>query len=234
VITIKKSTVGESAKLQLGSLPEYSGTLKFIVNDKEIICPKFAIVNGNPESSLYEVKDGDKIEMQKFYTLEQLFTFMDIEPVSNVYINNAKAKPQDKIFDNFIVNWIDDEKLKEYVAKVNTDDEKAPDEPVEAANHTEPSKTENEQAYDAAALADLKNKENKQEEAGSELHIIVNDTPVTLQGKTEYRLVDVLDFYDFDMSEMQGKKLITNHDGHHAEFIELLHEDSRIELFWEK
>jgi cell division protein FtsA len=229
VIHIKKSTVGESAHIELGNLPEYSGTLNFTVNETSVSCPKFAMVNGAPESSLYQIQDGDDIEMQNFYTLEQLFTYMDIEPVKNVFINNAKAEPKDRIFDNFVVNWIGDEELKEYVAKVNDEDDK---------NNQQSSSDDADKSGDITDKADNEKSEKtdsiKNEEAVGELHIFVNDTPITLQGKSEYRLVDVLDFYDFDLSEMQGKKLVTNHDGHHAEFIELLHEDSRIELFWEK
>jgi hypothetical protein len=211
VIHIKKSTVGDSAHIELGNLPEYSGSLTFTVNDTVVNCPKFAIVNGNPESSLYQIKDGDDIEMQNYYTLEQLFTFMDIEPVSNVYINNAKAALDDKIFDNFVVSWIRDDELKDYITKVNVeDDDKKIDD-----------------------IDDITDK-NFNEEGIVELHVIVNDTPVVLKGKSEYRFVDVLDFYDFDLKDMQGKKLISNQDGHHAEFIELLHENSRLDLYWEK
>jgi cell division protein FtsA len=201
VIHIKKSTVGDSAHIELGSLPEYSGVLKFIVNDTAVTCPKFPMVNGRPESSLYEIKDGDDIVMQNFYTLEQLFTFMDVEPVKNVYINNAKAALDDKIYDNFVVRWILDDEFEEYITKVNTEDDKD-------------------------------NAEEKEDIV--ELHVFVNDEPIVLTGKTEYRFVDVLDFYDFDLKNAQGRKLVTNHDGHHAEFIELLHENSHLELYWEK
>lgn len=222
-IDIKKSTVGESASITLGNLPEYSGTLKFIVNDTEIICPKFAVVNGNPETSMYSISDGDEIEMQSYYTLEQLFTFMDVKPVEDTYINNLKAGLEDKVYDNFIVNWIEADKLKAYVSKVN---DEAPTEVAPAFNQ-EPS---------AEKLTSIKAEDIKKDvisDSTIDLPILVNNKPIVLKGKSEYRFVDVLDFYDFDLTSMQGK-LVTNHDGHHAEFIELLHANSNVELYWEK
>jgi cell division protein FtsA len=232
VIHIKKSTVGDSAHIELASLPEYSGTITFTVNETTVTCPKFAMVNGKPESSLYEIKDGDDIEMQNFYTLEQLFTFMDVEPVPSVYVNNAKANPDTRIFDNFIVNWIRDEELREYVNKVNTEDKN------HIADEAHLDSVEVSDTNEADEITDIneikKVNTDKGREGIVELHVLVNDTPVTLTGKTEYRFVDVLDFYDFDIKEMQGKKLITNQDGHHVEFIELLHENSILDLYWEK
>lgn len=104
-IEIRESTKGESARILLHSLPEYNGVLTFIVNDVPITCPKFALVNGKPESQLYQICDGDEIEMQGFYTLEQLLLFMDVHPGGAVYINHVPADMTDRIYDNFIVTW---------------------------------------------------------------------------------------------------------------------------------
>lgn len=206
-ILIKKSTMGEPAKLQLGKLPEYKGTLNFIVNDTTINCPKFAIVNGKPETSSYEIQDKDVVEMQSYYTLEQLFTFMDIEPEPNTFVNNKKADLDEKIYDNFVVCWIDTDQLQEYVTKVNeyevVDDNK-------------------ENLGDVHELS-----------SGTEITVLVNNKEITLSGKNEYKFVDIFDFYEIDKSNPNGK-LITNHNGHNADFSELLHQGSNIELYWEK
>ena len=63
--------------------------------------------------------------------------------------------------------------------------------------------------------------------------IIVNKTPVTLSGKSSYKFVDLFDFYDFDLSVMRGKKLVTKVNGRDAEFMETLIEGSVIEIYWE-
>lgn len=104
-IEIKASTKGEKAVVELGNLPEYSGMLSFTVNDNNLECPKFALVNGKPESQFYNICDGDDVCMQSYYTLEQLLTFMDVTPEGKVFINNKEASADDKIYDNFIVSW---------------------------------------------------------------------------------------------------------------------------------
>lgn len=210
IISIKKSTVGEAAHISIGELPEYNGTIEFTVNESAMKCPKFAIVNGEAVSSMYEIKNDDEVIMQDYYTLEQLFKYMDIKPLKEVYINNAKAGSEDRIYSNFAVTWIDEDKLKQYIPKDNIEDS-------------------DDKAY---AEVSIESKE-EQEKGEMTLTITVNKQPITLHGKSEYRFVDVLDFYDFDMTKMQGR-LVTNHDGHHAEFIELLHQGSDIELYWEK
>lgn len=112
-IEIMSSTAGEAAKIELGSLPEFDGKLTLKVNGSEIICPKFALVNGKPETQFYSICDGDEVEMQAYYTLEQLLYFMDVAPKGEIYINNAKADKQDKIYENFVVTWDDDEESYE-------------------------------------------------------------------------------------------------------------------------
>ena len=46
--------------------------------------------------------------------------------------------------------------------------------------------------------------------------------------------VDVFDFYDFDLSTVRGKRLITNLNGNHAEYIAPIFDGSVIEIYWEK
>ncbi len=212
-INITPSTKGTSAAVELGSLPEYSGTLKFFVNDSEISCPKFSLVNGKPESQLYMICEGDDIEMQSFYTLEQLLTYMDVRPNAKFFINNKEASMEDRIFENFIVNWSDIDDVTENSIDNN-------DNNIDVSNDK--------------AIKDVEDNSNINNDSTLSIVIIVNNTPVTLTGKTSYKFVDLFDFYDFDLSVMRGKKLITKIDGHDAEFMEALHDGSVIEIFWEK
>ena len=45
-IDIEPSTAGEDAVLEIEDIPEYKATIKFMFNKKEILCPRFVIVNG--------------------------------------------------------------------------------------------------------------------------------------------------------------------------------------------
>ncbi len=213
-IEISPSTKGEAAEITLGSLPEYSGILRFIVNDTELECPKFAMVNGKPESQFYKIKNDDDINMQTYYTLEQLLTFMDVNPEADFFINNKLSDMKDKIYDNFIVNWVD--KIKE---EPKTGEKKA----------VEPDKN----TVTSASVSDIVPNVVTDKSVGVPMGIIVNKTPVTLTGKSNYAFVDIFDFYDFDLSKLRGKRLITKIDGHDAEFVEQLHEGVIVDIYWE-
>lgn len=219
-IDIIRSTKGDAAKIELGTLPEYSGVINITVNGNSIECPKFAMVNGNPESQLYSIKDGDDILMQPFYTLEQLLTFMDVAPGGKIRINNKDADLKDKIYDNFVVEWND-----------NPLYEDLPEENIEKASGEE---SNDEKAIKLKALIDGASEKEKQEEKPKiELVITVNKEPLKLTGKSEYVFVDIFDFYSFDLSSAKGAKLITNVNGKHAEYLELLSNGDEVEIYWE-
>lgn len=217
-IDIKPSTEGDKASIELSSLPEYSGTLEFVVNDTPITCPKFAMVNGVPESQLYKICDGDDICMQTYYTLEQLLTFMDVKPGGKIYINNKEASMEDKIYDNFVVFWKDDIEYNDL-----------PEETIKESKEEAVS----EQKESVAKLEEKIETLNKQDSSTS-ITVIVNKQPVVLSGKSSYMFVDVFDFYDFDLSTVRGKRLITNLNGNHAEYIAPIFDGSVIEIYWEK
>lgn len=219
-IEIKESTSGKSAEIELRSLPEYSGTLEFIVNDNKIVCPKFAMVNGRPETQYYKICDGDDIEMQAYYTLEQLLTYMDVKPEGSVMINNRKAVLEDKIYENFVIAWSDDITFDD-LPESSGDILNAVAEP-EHSKVTIAEETTSDEIKDEVPMKNV------------DIQIVVNNTNVILRGKPAYKFVDIFDFYNFDLTTIRGKRLITNIDGHHAEYIEPVYEGSVIDLYWEK
>ena len=103
-IEIEPSTVGSDATLEISSIPEYKSTMNIIFNGKEIHCPRFVAVNGELVSGFYEISDGDKIEILAYYTLEQVLEFMDIVYRGRVYVNNAIAEMDEKVYDNFSIS----------------------------------------------------------------------------------------------------------------------------------
>ena len=102
-IDIEPSTAGEDAVLEIEDIPEYKATIKFVFNKKEILCPRFVIVNGEFVSGFYDIKDGDEIEFQDYYTLKQVLEFMDIIYCGKVYVNNVPADMETKVYDNFSI-----------------------------------------------------------------------------------------------------------------------------------
>lgn len=220
-IEIRESTKGKSAEIFLNTLPEYSGTLKFIVNDLPIVCPKFAIVNGQPESQYYRIQDGDDIEMQGYYTLEQLLVFMDVQPEGIIKINNKNAGDADKIYDNFVVTWSND---------IHYED-------LEGESNPEQSEQQSEKEQEQQLIKqepDTSPPVSQEKAPARDMRVIVNNRPVILKGKSVYKFVDVFDFYEFDLSTVRGSRLVTNVNGHHAEYVEVLQDESVIDIYWEK
>ena len=66
------------------------------------------------------------------------------------------------------------------------------------------------------------------------MNVIVNGLPVVLTGHEKYRLVDVLDFYEFDTSGHSGKEAVIRVNGKPADFTAPVGENSQIELYWKK
>ncbi len=110
-IEIIPSTVGPDAKMTIGELPEYSSTIDFYVNKKNVICPKFVEVNHELQSQYYEIQNGDEVEMLSYYTVWQLRDFMDVklDEEADILVNNTLANLDEHVYENFSVEWKLDE-----------------------------------------------------------------------------------------------------------------------------
>ena len=105
-IFIKESTVGPDAVYSVGKLPEYEGSISFVVNEKKVTCPKFAQVNGKLESGYYEIQENDDIQFLNYYTVEQVMQFLDIETeMLKIYVNNRLAELTDRVYENFSLRF---------------------------------------------------------------------------------------------------------------------------------
>lgn len=71
------------------------------------------------------------------------------------------------------------------------------------------------------------------EDKPADLKITVNDTAVVLKNKASYILVDVLDFYPFDLSVARGNNLVTTINGKRSEFTDALGENDNVQIYWE-
>ena len=77
--------------------------------------------------------------------------------------------------------------------------------------------------------------EEKQEEEQEEIKnilVIVNQRPVSMNGKKDYCFVDVFDYINFDRTRAQGSQIVTLINGRNAQFTEPLKTGDRIEVFW--
>ena len=74
---------------------------------------------------------------------------------------------------------------------------------------------------------------NGNENSIKSIDVSVNHSKVTLSGKKEYILVDVLDIYYFDLSAVRGNRVVIRKNNEEAEFTTPINNGDSIELFWE-
>lgn len=215
-IEIKESTVGNDASFEVRQLPEYRSTISFEVNHKQVVCPKFIEANGELVSEYYSIKEGDELKLLSYYTLEKLLEFMDLPYTGHVYVNNRLAGKEEKVYENFTVEWLLEEKHPDMTLEEMLDAEATAE--VAAAGS------------EAPAAQDTKNAEKNTESL--ELPITVNGMPYTLQGKKNYCFVDVLDVYPIDLSQPHGERVIMQKNGEKAEVTSPLAAGDAIDLYW--
>lgn len=206
IIVVTESTVGEPASITIGQLEEFNSQITFIVNDKTIVCPRFAYVNGELKSEFYDINDGDKIRMENFYTVAQLFEFLDLDyKTLNVTVNNEPADKNTKVYENFTVRT---SSLEEY------------NENIMASEKLQESEKTDDKVAEEPVIQLL------------DITITVNGQSVVLSGKPDYIVVDLFQFYPFDLTMVRGN-LVFLHNGNDADYSSPLNDGDVIELRWE-
>ena len=223
IIVVQESTYGEPATATIGQLDEFQSTVEFNVNDKTILCPKFAYVNGELRSEYYEIEDGDNIQMENYYTVRQLFEFLDYDVTGfDVYVNNELADADTKVYENFTVrtNAIDENPAMKDGYSDDADIYN------DGSSDNEPDDEPEVHALDETDL-------NRADSANTDVLIYVNKQPVSLTGKSDYILVDLFQFYDFDLSRPKGL-VVLKLNGAVGEYTAPLKNGDVVDLYWEE
>ena len=238
VIEVHESTSGEPAHITIGQLEEYNSTITFIVNDKKVICPRFAYVNGELKSEFYDIQSKDSIQMESYYTVEQLFTFLDYDiSMCDVYVNNDLADNDTLVYENFNIKTVDINESRSgaygNISDFSENDSDNSDTSDQSPSDVSDSSSNNGKASDEGSGNDLQNEEMSETKAPVDIVVLINGTPVTLKGKSEYILVDLFQFYEFDLSKPQGN-VVLNLNGETGEYTAPLKDGDVIDLYWEK
>ena len=238
VIEVHESTAGEPAHITIGQLEEYNSTITFIVNDKKVICPRFAYVNGELKSEFYDIQSKDSIQMESYYTVEQLFTFLDYDiSMCDVYVNNDLADNDTLVYENFNIKTVDINESRSgaygNISDFSENDSDNSDTSDQSPSDVSDSSSNNGKASDEGSGNDLQNEEMSETKAPVDIVVLINGTPVTLKGKSEYILVDLFQFYEFDLSKPQGN-VVLNLNGETGEYTAPLKDGDVIDLYWEK
>ncbi|NBJ91602.1 cell division protein FtsA [Parablautia muri] len=223
VIKVVESTAGEEGHLMLSALPETSESLSIYVNEKRVIVPRFASVNGSLQSNYYEIQEGDEITILNYYTVGQIIEFMDVvlDPHMNLYVNNRLADRETPVYENFSVLWT----LETLPTALDLWQEKETD----TDNGESEERGDGQSGMDEQAKAAEKSAPEKKEIT---IELMVNGKPIALNGKNEYIYVDVFEAIDFDLSRPRGKSIVTTLNGRSAQYMEPLHSGDVLEVYW--
>ena len=248
-IEIQASTRGKDAGMPVGKLQEFKSTLTFIFNGKTITCSRFVSVNDILVSEFHEIQDEDHVEILDFYTLKQVMELMDILKYGNVKVNNMPATPDTKVYDNFVITCDIEESGTESQFRT----EESTDTSFSSVEQTEESEriNETEQTEESEQINETEQKEQTKEagleepqaakreigadpKSGSihDLNITVNGEMVSLKGKKQYIVVDILDFYPVDTSVAHGNRLLTAVNGMECDFTYPLREGDAVRIEW--
>lgn len=261
-IVVTPSTEGKPAVQELGQLPELGDTLRVYVNGKQISLPKTADVNGHKENEFYRICQDDDIRIQNSYTVKEIAEFLDVPLGEDIKVNDTAAQPDTRVYEHFTVSWNMEKPLAEgtYADFSEVDEEEntyreEPDHeeaPVMQKTETVAGETVmtqeteavTEDGTDVATVPGTSGQDEtaertaqSQNAAPQEPHpitVIVNHSPITMQGKTSYVFVDVFDYIDFDLgaSASAGRSIVTNLNGRPAQYMEPLTEGDVIEIYW--
>lgn len=225
-IQIQESTKGVAASFLLSSLPELKKSMTFLVNDASVVCPGYAIVNGEVQTEFYEVQDGDDITISAYYTVSELLKFMDVSVVGKILVNNEEAGMDTRIYDNFKVHWSETPEFtdlevsseEEMAEAVRHEEKKAPDMPkgVELS----------EENLEITRIFDERGQNIKT------IHVQVNKQSVELNGKGAYVFVDIFDVYPFDLKKVKGTALVMTINGEEAGHFSPIADGDVLEIYW--
>ncbi len=258
-ITITSSTVGTDASYTVEQLPEYTdSTIDFIVNKRLVACPRFVEVNGELQPPTYEIQANDRIETRPYYTVGQLAAFMDVHPdPDTVFVNNREADEDTLIYENFEIEWeeiVDYEEKLSRLEKAEAGEESAkpeetpaepvvtpaieikaaePEEAKEAPEAPAEQKTQA-PAEEAPAPAQEEKAPEPEAPAAQPITVTINGEEFTLDQKDDYVFVDIFDIIDFDLSDSQGRAIVTQVNSKPVTYSQKLNDGDVIEVYWKE
>lgn len=106
VIAVKPATKGENASLTLGRIPEYKKEMRYTLLGRAVLCPVMAEVNHKSEGASYEIRQGDSIDIQDEYTVEELFEFMGMPVPDSVLVDGKERSPETRLKEGAVIEKI--------------------------------------------------------------------------------------------------------------------------------
>ena len=240
-ITIEASTAGEDAVYTVSQLEEFTNaTVSFIVNNKQITCPKFVEVNGSLEPGSYEIKEGDVIETRSFYTVGQVAEFMDVEIDLDrqILVNNRDADVDSLVYENFSIDWTTLDSYNAAQGTISRDNAETEQKKANSSQESVENLSNDAVSVESTVQGNYPEETNSESSSVTEeqnaITVIVNGEQVALLGKEKYIFVDIFDRITFDLNAGGGRAIVTMLNGREAQYNEEISDGDNIELYWEE
>jgi cell division protein FtsA len=249
IINVKPSTAGAPGSATIDSIPEFKTKFNVNVNGKNVEASRYATVNGETQTGFYSIRPGDEVKVLDYNTAAQIAELMDIVITEDtvIIVNNERGDANTPVYENFKVEFKEQEEaIMDFYKDFPSADElaisKENEEALEDLDESlKLSTDENGQMrFDDLPLDEEEDEDVYEKEEQSpvknilahDLHLTVNNNPVTLHGKADYIFVDIFDSIDFDLSKPNGRSIVTTLNGATPDYMQPIHEADKIEVYW--
>lgn len=221
-IVMKESTTGADAQIAIKDLVDYHARIHILLDEEQMELPKPIKVNGNPQNADYQIQQDDQVSLYSYYTYEQLMDYLHISPTEATFMINGEMAGKDSaIYDGDEILLLEREQVNQETKYVDT---------TPVAEKKETVQVFKSMVEDAAR--EEKDTVDEPQIGNKKVLVIVNQKPVSLEGKKNYMFVDIFDYIDFDTSKMQGSGIVTLINGQNAQYTQELKNGDKIEVFW--
>ena len=249
-----------NGKLELGSYEINDGdnidilgyyTLTQLMQFMDIETPHEVFVNGaraNADTRIYENFNVAWIDREDIYIAEKFVSEEAVEEdseeekteesegaatteIEKVSEETTEAT-QDKLSEEEASEDVQVSEPEETSDDIEND--KKVEDVVETVSTMDKYKTSGKNNEKKKPKKEKKKKNTVADDKPHDIHLMVNDTPITLSGKSSYVFIDIFDKYDFDLKNVGGTKLIQQVDGAQANYLGPIYEGSKIDLYWEQ
>lgn len=246
-IEIMSATKGETAKITLDKIVNNFEKLTFYIEDDEFSFDRICYINQKPAKGNIEIQDKDEIEILDYYTLEQLLLAMHIGEQHLYTVNGEDAELSRKLYqdDHIAIRQkpvkAPAQVMYHAIADIPVREQSQPEnyEIYKQASNKENQNTDNIEQSKVTVeskpelRSDVKSEPSNTVQAVSDtIYITVNREVVKLQNKKSYIVVDILDFYPFDITKGGTKTLIISVNGKTADFTTSIKDSDHVEIYW--
>ena len=159
---------------------------------------------------------------------------VEIDLEKDILVNNRPADFETLVYENFEVEWSVLSYASAPISKTQSEQEERTDSDELEERSANVSNTKEAEGTPMNSVKVSEPDVEEKKEHGFAIVVIVNGRPVQLDKKESYVFVDVFDYIDFDLSQSNGRGIITKINGVDAQFTQSLRDGDRIDIYWKE